>query len=654
MKFLIVCGPHSGRIELDCSLFSGVDFGIHVSKPFQRHVNGCYVLASEAPKNMEQANRDSVLWDGAPIVGEIAFSPLIPIADAEQKMRDYLAALKNGCEPNQYSGVFGCALVAANGDCTLACDPLSQYGIFYISNGHSFLFSNSLHLLERACTLLKVNVSRDFTSNAFEIAFGLGGWDRTGLSGVRKIPANHYVQHDRMGTRFVAFDGPLTSSQHEKKPYQERLGDAVISMQRSARALSNALPDQGLVLDLSGGKDTRVVLGATLSEKVANFHVFMGGAPDGPDHTAASRVAHYYGLDSVFYPSNVAWGDDISAIDCARRAAYRFMGTANQYQSELGRDRLAAVARVRGGCSSSRIRSFFPAFSKKRRHKLLKRASQLSDTSWMQKCWTQILSRVEGLPGQTMAAGVVVNGGKARSLFSTAFMEKAYSDIVQHAEWMLNAGVKKRDLSEAYYMFDRSWRHAGFATQVMNDGCTTFEPLNNIWLVKAHLGLSPEARQSMTVAYDLMNAFQIEGLLELPFANGTWPDQFFSGAEREKHEALKQAARATMPPRPITSRRGRAQSIHVCGGPNYMSLVQPYMLELVSSISQNHHCWDFLHRKELLDSLISGVFTAPNMVQTGVRLLHAFIWMMGEESRVPLTEELTSAFPQQPLGHRKP
>lgn len=638
MKFLIVLGP-CDRGKLDHTNFSPGDFGNHYTSLFQRQLEDTFILSDETPEYPGPTGQDLIMWDGAPICDDLAFSTLLPNADAGRRMNRYIADLQAGSISQHVSGVFGCARVSPDGTCIIAPDPLSQYAIFFLKHGNTFLFSNSLHLIERAGQLLGIKPSRDFASNAFEAAFGVGGWTRTGLAGVHKIPPNHYVMHRQGATNFTAFRGAVTNSRTGHDQYRHHVSVAANSLKESAQAMSRTLPNGGLVLDLSGGKDTRLVLGAHLAANIRNFHVFLGGAANGPDQRAARQVARHFGLDRVQFLSNVEAGETISAIECARRAAYRSMGTSNQYQAALGRLKLAGSAQVRGGCSEGRTRAFFPSAGLKRRLKALHYATRFDPSSGRSDILRRLNSSLDALrqrPSQVLAALLTYRGGKAHKLFRPAFLHDAFNDIEQQVRWLQDLGVARKNLADAYYIFDRGWRHGGFPVQVTNDSRTTFEPLNNIGLVEAQFSLENKDRQKARLAFDLFDEFEVPDLVEMPFEANSWPEEFLSNSQLTRRAGLAQVSDVALPARPINQQVGSAHGVYHHRLVPYMLETQDYMLDLVSGVPVDHHCWDSVDRPALIQSIRSGELASQKLAPVGLRLLHAFIWLMHEESRVPL------------------
>ncbi len=637
MRFLLAINLEKTGFSPQKNDFNASDFGGYVQTPDVIKNDGMLIISS-APASKHDGHL--FLWDGAPIDRDIAFSPLMPVSDAPTRFHGYLSALEKGEMPDQLTGVFCCASVSPDGAMIISPDTLSQYALFYIVRGQKHYFSNSLHLLEKTCQLEGSALSRDFVSSAFEMALGVGGWTHTGLAGVHKIPPHHYVRYKNNRVKFIPFSlEPLRNVVQED--YQQNLERAVEQQILSASAMRRALPDGGLVLDLSGGKDTRLVLGAQLAAGSKNIEVFLGGASDGEDQKAARRLVRHFGLHSVQYLNNIG-EESLSAIEAARRAAYRFQGTSNLYQADLGRCRLSGVAQVRGGASGGRTRSFFP-YLPVGFHDFLPKALKIAAQSFRyHNPWSLVgLYRNEMgkflKPSRLLPKMIMKRGGRIHYLYQQDFLHQAFHSIQTQFEWLLALGVPENDLGDLYYIMDRGWRHCGFPVQVMNHNKTTFEPLNDWRLLQAELALSSRDRQKAVLARDMFHQYGNDDLLLLPFEGGDWPGKDLSKNQQYRREKLRNISSQKLQVHSGDQRHvahsGKVDSFHNLGTRAYMKAVQPYMLELAGGVPLHHDCWSYMKRDIVLQAISSGLFREQKYAQTGLRLLHSLIWLSGDEDR---------------------
>ena len=638
MKFLIAVDSRGVGFQHSLEHFSASDFGGIARSPYSFKNKNTLVLASERPQATGGVSDDLVFWDGAIIDRDVAFSSLMPILDAASRFERYLQAIGKGDVPKNLVGVFGCAAFSKDGAFTIAPDPLSQYSFFCFKDSTRQYFTNCLQLLERVRVLEGRPLERSFAASAFETAFGVGGWTRSGFANVYKLLPNHFIRCRRGQVDFVPFQSSVFSGSSLGTNYTQKLEAAASQQRTSAKAMAASHSSEDLVFDLSGGKDTRLLVGAQLATNAVALKVFLGGAKGGLDEQAASRLVSHYNLDSVEFSSNMG-SEEIAPVDVARRSAYRFQGTSNLHQSYPGNIQVNNVAQVRGGCSEGRTRSFFGYQQVMANNGLTEHLSTYFKgvRKNPKLAWVKLklgLQTSKKVPQHLLASLLVSRGGRLRRFFRKDFLNDAYLSISADVKWLIKQGVAEENIADTYYIFDRGWRHCGFPAQVINTYKTTYEPFNDLALLEAQFALNVADRDIARVAFDLFEAYGVADLLEMPFDKGVWPGGVFSG---ERRAVLRQIPTNKAEPGPAATRSNTAHGIFSMGGPSYMRATQSYMLELASSLPAQHHCWDYLHRDKIIAAIETGFFQAPKFNRDGLRLLHSFIWLAGDECRDPVT-----------------
>lgn len=641
MKFLVCTGSVQETQTLVNGNFSASDFGVLSKKPYFAQLGKLCVVSSVTPGSNPARSNAILLWDGAPISDEGAFSPLFNSAKANAPLERYLQTLESGKVSTQLSGIFGTARFSAGGDGLLAPDPLSQYAFFLAKVGGQTLVSNSLHLIERAGTLLGQPFRRAFASNAYEAAFGIGGWTHTGLEGVEKILPDHYLVFSNGTVTQRRFPSSLFASKFEPGTYTEKYTKAKQSLLQRMAGISRSFPDEGMVLDLSGGQDTRLLLGTLLANKSKNFHVFAGGGSDSRDRHVANMLINHFGLKSGAYLSNLGSEEALSAFESGARATYRSMGTSSLFHSTLGKQQLVDVAQVRGGSAEGRTKAFFRQTSWKKSTRQRRYVRQLRGSRPLLGNFDDIFQRiVSGDKNrlQSLLALVMARGKRHHDLFTSEFLHEASLFIENNMEWMLNAGVHSANLADAFYMFDRGWRHCGLPSQIMNDARPTFEPLNDVQLASAQFSLEQADRDRARLSRDLMQSFDVDGLLEFPFADTNWPEAHFTDDQHKKRAALADVSSTPIPAEKLIAPTGKADGVHARGAKAYMQAVMPSMRAIASDLPTHHVCWDYLKRDHFLESLANGRLEQPQTAGTGARLFSSLLWITGQEERVAIED----------------
>lgn len=637
MKFVLHFPSTASSTVLSAKQFSDQDFGVSTPSPFEAKLGRVTAISNTAPiRNTGKNETDLLIWDGAFISDTHAFSHLLHDRHAREAATEidrYLDGVAAGQAPDHLSGIFGAARIALDGSFIVAPDPLSQYAFFRLERDGHTLISNSLHLIEKACALLGIVCSRDFTSNAFEAAFGVGGWTKTGLEGVDKLPLGYGVVSDGTRVTIRRFSRPWNG---DTSYYQDKIRAAAAGLVKRAQSLSKTLPNKGLVIDLSGGKDTRVVLGSFLGAGAKNFKVFTGGPATGPDRATANRLINQLGLQRASFLSNVGADENIDPTRAMARAAYRSMGSSNLYHTALGTEQLHGVAQVRGGCAEARTKSFFTNQGSQKQRRMLAYHQKVSGVSWWRQRWGRFAGMSEPGLHQEFAAQLLSRGKPSHRFFTDEFLLSAASAFSDQIMWLKEQGVEECGLMDAHYVADRGWRHGGFTVQVTNDSRPTFEPLNDIRLMAAQNALQTQDKEQARLAFDLLCQFGESSLVEMPFAETSWPMQWLSNAQKNRRAELSGAPSTPADAEALTPRRGTIQGIHNLGRTSYMKHVQAHFHQLAGDTDISSSIWQFLDRENLLQTIKSDGFATDRYAMVGSRLYYGFVWMSKQEERAIL------------------
>ncbi|MBO6504281.1 MAG: hypothetical protein JJ850_11705 [Kordiimonadaceae bacterium] len=637
MKFVIHFPTCGNPATLSASQFTDQDFGVVTPAPFEAHLGRISVISSVAPHTRSTPNDPAlVFWDGAFISDDGAHNHLLdnssPTA-AAVAISSYLDGVSAGETPIHLSGVFGAARIDEDGSFMLSPDPLSQYAFFRLERSGHTLISNSLHLIEKAAARLGFACERDFTSNAFEAAFGVGGWTKTGLAGVEKLPTGYAVVGDGKQARLKRFSMPW---KNQYGTYEASMRAAASGLMKRANSLAQTLPDRGLAIDLSGGKDTRLVLGSFLGAKARNFHVFTGGPEGGPDRGVANRLINHFDLKRSGFLSNVGPGEIIDPIAATARAAFRSMGSSNLFHTGLGVERLSNVAQVRGGCAEARTKSFFPSTKPHQQKKMQSYHRSLAASEGWSLRLKQLLRAASTTFTAQFAAQLISRSRFTHQLFTDEFLHQAARAFEHQIDWLLAQDISEANVKDAYYLADRGWRHSGFTVQVINDSRPTFEPLNDVRLVSAQAALSVDDRDRARLTYDIMTQFGVPGLIEVPFAASDWPVELMSDPQKLVRAELSKMTAQPVNAEALTRPQGDIRGIHNLGRQAYMEAVQYHFLELAGDLERSSSVWSILDRDELLAAIQSGEFATTKFALVGSRLYYGLVWITGQEERTVL------------------
>ncbi len=201
----------------------------------------------------------------------------------------------------------------------LARDALAQYPIFVWQRGGRLCASNNLFFLEWALAKIGEPGSRSVESALYESVLGVGSGNRTRLESVELVaPGNAWVSESLM-------------------TFAETLGERA--------------KHEKVVVDRTGGKDSRMVLAALVGAGVhREAEFFTNGPATCADVLAAAPLYERYSLRAArFYKENC--DKPIDVIEHSRRAVFRHQGCATLLRENPGRLRLLGQSRVHWSCS---------------------------------------------------------------------------------------------------------------------------------------------------------------------------------------------------------------------------------------------------------------------------------------------------------------
>ena len=203
-------------------------------------------------------------------------------------------------ESRELDGMF--ALVCggrSREEATIITDRLGRLHVYLAKSGGCLLASTS-SLVLAAITHPEWDVvgCREFlaTGTVFE--------QRTLFKGIEKLaPATIYqLRRGELRKRVLYWD--LASVMYDGAPRQTGIADVAEALADSFQTISRVYPKP--VLDLTGGFDSRVLLGVALKSG-CEFHTVVNGNADDPDVLVANRIARQFGLAHRHQRATADW-----------------------------------------------------------------------------------------------------------------------------------------------------------------------------------------------------------------------------------------------------------------------------------------------------------------------------------------------------------
>jgi hypothetical protein len=219
----------------------------------------------------------------------------------------WAAQLANWCDRRHLAGSIDCLTgiyaavsVSAEGSGWVVSDPLGMCVLYVGETPEISVISNRASLTARLIAGPNRVPERDPIAAGWLAYFGSIVGDRTGFKGVRTVPQGSYAEIDRdRGLRLRSYsDAPWRATEPSKlADAPELIGFVRDDLVRAVRT-AVTLPARRPSVDLTGGKDTRLILAILLSEGLCDQVTFRTVGPSSSrDAVLAQEIARQFGLD---------------------------------------------------------------------------------------------------------------------------------------------------------------------------------------------------------------------------------------------------------------------------------------------------------------------------------------------------------------------
>ncbi len=195
-----------------------------------------------------------------------------------------------------YDGIFAALSIAADGTGTIATDPTSMGLLFRSEDAEVVAFASRAALAARATSGGRPP-ERDVEAVGWLAFYGAALGSATGFRGTELVPQGARVElAAEKGARLVE---PTEAPWHASDLPTDRdeLLDAVVDDLAGAVRSCSQLPARTRRAEITGGKDSRLILALMEREEVApSFEFSTIGKPDAPDVVVGQQITQSLGL----------------------------------------------------------------------------------------------------------------------------------------------------------------------------------------------------------------------------------------------------------------------------------------------------------------------------------------------------------------------
>ncbi len=580
-----------------------------------------------------------ILFDGHATIADKALSAAYRDEKNAEILEDYLHDEIHGrITPQAVSGVF-CAgeVLPETGEFSLHLDPLSQYNLLYVDHQKIKIVSNNIYCIEKAMKMAGLATTRSILNAAWEAAVGGCGHLTTGLEEATLTPPDHFVtgnaRRNQFGwlkrNRLATRDAPPAS-------------ETAKSIASSLEAIHNTFGRHDIVYDLTGGIDSRVVLGGSRHSGQRQQVFFNNRNSADYDTIIPNLIAQKYALRRADFPTNFN-GETVTRQQLARRAVFRQQGLTTAYSYSLGCYKLSDICRIRGGVGEIMRSVYLPHEPRSIKGKLKKLHAIY--------CLKTMASRIAAFKSSPSRHGALQTNlssiaslfsqrvGPRAPLFTKDFKNSLYDKTLTTLEQLAQLGITEDNLLNGLYLTSRSRRHFGYTSQMFNHILPSFEPLANINLWHYANSHSSAQRRNGDVIFNLLKIMD-EDLLSVPLQA---PELAKSSLDFNLFD--RSSDWNTPTPSEFRTKQCEGPIVADCNSPNpYMghgAVMFPNInlfFELLFSLDSNHSVWNTIDKKHF-ERLYASADTERVMTssESYLRLFYGLIWIHKLEEATPVS-----------------
>jgi hypothetical protein len=416
-------------------------------------------------------------------------------------------------------GVFSAVCLGSTGGGCVVSDALGL-GLVYVAHADDFsVLSNRAALAARAVAEPGRSPRRDPVAVGWLVHTGYIIGDATGFEGVRTIPQGACAELDpELGLVVIEPPHPpWTFPDNETATDLDRLMQTVRDDIASALRAAVELPASQRRADITGGKDSRLILAALISEGLVDsvdFYTF--GAPSLPDVIVGKDVAKRFGLSHQAQTPQPLTEEDFDQR--LRIHVFQTSGMLGAWDMKSPIP-VATSVHIAGTCGEI-LRTNFPGYR------------DITSADHMLRAFQA------GMPFDTL--------GLLKPELRAYYDEEATSSLLA-GPW---DGNEPLDLIDVFYLKNRLRRWFGTDQEI--DCWNRVFPLYSLVGVRAAFAIGPSRRRNDFIPFEVMRRCSAE-LTKVPLAKGRWDEELI----RDLPDA--EEFRAIHPPEvPPTSSDGRA------------------------------------------------------------------------------------------------
>jgi hypothetical protein len=282
------------KLQSDCTNQAVRNFQFHKRNCIELFVNDDFFAHQSGDRNVN----DILLFDGHMAIQDRFHHYLRP-EPAERLRNDIQSVLDSGCQ-NVVGGIYCLGKINHAGQMILVTDALSQYPVYYLSEGAGIIVSNNIRMIRTIMAMHGISETKSLYPCIENIVFGGAIGEKTHITEIQRVPFAHGL-HLTDDLQFFSHDDAAAG---EALSYEQVLEKAEYAIVSYIKAIEGKIADADtIVSDITGGADSRATLCFLLNSGLK--HRISGRcivSYPHPDANVAGYIMQRFGIPVAHFP----------------------------------------------------------------------------------------------------------------------------------------------------------------------------------------------------------------------------------------------------------------------------------------------------------------------------------------------------------------
>ena len=283
------------KLQSDCANQAVRNFQLHKRNSVELFVNDDFFVSQGDDRNVN----DILLFDGHMAIQDRFHHYLRP--EPPERLRKDIQTVLDSRWQNVVGGIFCLGKIDQAGQMILFTDVLSQYPVYYLSDGAQIIISNNIRMIRTVMALHGLSETKSLYPCIENIVFGGSIGEKTHIMEIQRVPFAHGLRLTA-DLQFFPYDDAAAAG--EALSYEQMLDEAEHAIASYIKAVEGKITDADtIVSDITGGTDSRATLSFLLNSRLK--HRISGRcivSYPNPDANVAGYIMQRFGIPVGHFP----------------------------------------------------------------------------------------------------------------------------------------------------------------------------------------------------------------------------------------------------------------------------------------------------------------------------------------------------------------